>query len=302
MTETLLSPSNILLYGRKVEDLEIVEPISNPAKKYKAQHAVEVAYFSNITPASALAPVEQGVRLRKGMRVLLANQTTPSENGLYKVKDNRSLEKLTNQPANQDNVYIAHGTFAKSTSAAAVGVSSTTYGSAEFLSVDNKHNPFSPNTRGGLPSEIEQQLDYDYYPILARIYGFSFEGTYYDLPRPMLFLVHGEGIDFVDPKDSKKRRPAQSPADPSISGVAAADFDYADDIRVWSYDKADYTIRMDIETGMFEDILLPIVDGGGPGVSGARVSGARVSGARVSGARVSGARVSGARLSGGSSD
>jgi uncharacterized protein YjbI with pentapeptide repeats len=90
--------------------------------------------------------------------------------------------------------------------------------------------------------------------------------------------------------------------DPSLTGLAAADFQFADDLMVWSYDKADYTIRMDVQTGMFEDVLLPMVDGGGPGVSGARVSGARVSGARVSGARVSGARVSGARLSGGSSD
>jgi uncharacterized protein YjbI with pentapeptide repeats len=80
--------------------------------------------------------------------------------------------------------------------------------------------------------------------------------------------------------------------------VTAADFQLADDLRVWSYDKADYTIRMDVETGMFEQVLLDMFFGGDGGVSGARVSGARVSGARVSGARVSGARVSGARISG----
>jgi len=34
---------------------------------------------------------------------------------------------------------------------------------------------------------------------------------------------------------------------------------------VWSYDKADYTIRMDVETGMFEDVLLAAMLGGGPG-------------------------------------
>ena len=28
---------------------------------------------------------------------------------------------------------------------------------------------------------------------LARIYGFSFEGHYYDLPRPVIMLVHGDG-------------------------------------------------------------------------------------------------------------
>jgi hypothetical protein len=90
--------------------------------------------------------------------------------------------------------------------------------------------------------------------------------------------------------------PARAPSRASLTGVAAADFALADDLMVWSYDKADYTIRMDVETGMFEDLLLgAILGGGGPGVSGARVSGARVSGARVSGARVSGARLSGGR-------
>ncbi len=42
-------------------------------------------------------------------------------------------------------------------------------------------------------------------------------------------------------------------------------FDFADELRVWSYDKADYTIRMDVETGMFEDVLLAAMSGGGPG-------------------------------------
>jgi uncharacterized protein YjbI with pentapeptide repeats len=80
--------------------------------------------------------------------------------------------------------------------------------------------------------------------------------------------------------------------------VAASDFSFANDLMVWSYDKADYTIRMVVETGMFEQVLLDMFFDGGGGVSGARVSGARVSGARVSGARVSGARVSGARVGG----
>ena len=116
------------------------------------------------------------------------------------------------------------------------------------------------------------------------------------LPRPVLFLVHGEGVDFTDVGAARKHLviSARAPAEPSTSGVASLRFDFADNIRVWSYDKADYTIRMDVETGMFEQVLLDMFfGGGGPGMSGARVSGARVSGARVSGARVSGARLSG---------
>jgi hypothetical protein len=81
-----------------------------------------------------------------------------------------------------------------------------------------------------------------------------------------------------------------------LTGVNAADFEFADDVRVWSYDKADYTIRMDVLTGMFEQVLLDnFFDDVG---TSTRLAGAKVSGAKVSGAKVSGAKVSGAKLSG----
>jgi hypothetical protein len=154
----------------------------------------------------------------------------------------------------------------------------------------------------------------------ARIYGFSFEGTYYDLPRPVLFLVHGPGVPAETVADVRPEPPetppppappppphpaqrvARSPDDPSRTGVAAPDFSFSDGLMVWSYDKADYTIRMDVETGMFEQVLLDACFGDGwdgPMVSGGRVSGGRVSGGRVAGGRVSGGRVSGGRVSGG---
>ncbi len=160
------------------------------------------------------------------------------------------------------------------------------------------HSPFVVARAGG-NRDVESQL-IAAGANFARIYGFSYEGTYYDLPRPTIYLVHGAGqpASQVHPGGGPGNvNVARSLVQPSLGGVAAADFEIADDVMVWSYDKADYTIRMDVETGMFEDVLLDILGGGGPGVSGARVSGARVSGARVSGARVSGAR-----LSGGSSD
>jgi uncharacterized protein YjbI with pentapeptide repeats len=92
---------------------------------------------------------------------------------------------------------------------------------------------------------------------------------------------------------------SRAPDDSDRSGLGAQDFSFADGLRVWSYDSADFSIRLDMETGTFEQILLDLMgDDGGAAVSGARVSGARVSGARVSGARVSGARVSGARVRG----
>jgi hypothetical protein len=159
----------------------------------------------------------------------------------------------------------------------------------------DRHTPFTV-PRKGANRELEEQLAATNARI-ARIYGFSYEGTYYDLPKPVLFLVHGDGEPVTRAAaDRGSTNVARAPGEPSLTGVPAADFQFADEIMAWSYDKADHTIRMDVEAGEFEDVLLNMFfDGGGPAVSGARVSGARVSGARVSGARVSGARLSGGR-------
>lgn len=163
-----------------------------------------------------------------------------------------------------------------------------------------RHTPFTVD-RTGLNRDVEGQLTSPG-ARFARIYGFSYEGSYYDLPRPTVFLVHGAG-ELVTRGRAGGGNPhgSRAPGEPSLTGVVAADFQFVDELRAWSYDRADYSIRMDIETGMFEDILLDAFFNGG-GSGGPVVGGARVSGARVSGARVSGARVSGARLSGGRGD
>jgi hypothetical protein len=93
----------------------------------------------------------------------------------------------------------------------------------------------------------------------ARIYGFSFEGHYYDLPKPALFLVHGAGTlaEGPDPSlsaESQRWTRAPSSADRTGKGSQAGSF--ATDMRVWSYDKADFSIRLDALTGPLEQILL----------------------------------------------
>lgn len=80
----------------------------------------------------------------------------------------------------------------------------------------------------------------------------------------MIFLVHGSGI-LATQDAAATAHPARAPRFPELTGLAAAGFEFADDIRVWFYDKADYTMRMDVETGMFEDVLLAATLGGGPG-------------------------------------
>lgn len=126
--------------------------------------------------------------------------------------------------------------------------------------------------------------------LFARVYGFTYDGVYVELLTPVLFLVDGKGEDA-----SKATVPGP---DPRNAGFIAS-------LRIWTVKRTDNTIRLDVDTGKFERVLLEAVGdagGGAGGVSGARVSGARVSGARVSGARVSGARISGARISGARGD
>jgi hypothetical protein len=101
---------------------------------------------------------------------------------------------------------------------------------------------------------------------LARIYGFSFEGAYYGLPKPSIFLVHGAGT------------PTGNWGYPSTmegSGVAAREWDFSGptgfnpggptppplprnmmDLSYWEYEKGDFSIRFDTEAGPFEQILL----------------------------------------------
>jgi hypothetical protein len=137
-------------------------------------------------------------------------------------------------------------------------------------------------------------------PKLARIYAFSFEGSFYSLPRPPIFLVHGNGTPVGN---------WSHPSTPDQSGVAGMEWQFSGnwdprspnnsapgphDLYSWEYEKGDFSLRMDLEAGPFEQILLEMALRGGAGVSGAGVSGAGVSGAGVSGAGVSGAGVSGA--------
>lgn len=94
---------------------------------------------------------------------------------------------------------------------------------------------------------------------LARIYAFSYEGHYYDLARPALFLVHGPGSDPEAPRpspDLPNSRLDRAAADADRTGVASQNRSFSDDMRVWSYDKGDYSIRLDPDAGTFEEILL----------------------------------------------
>ena len=87
---------------------------------------------------------------------------------------------------------------------------------------------------------------------LARIYGFSYEGQYFKLPKPFVFMVHGPG----------KGRLENRPASVSNWGVENKDFQFADDVRVWEMD--DLTLRVDVTSGFVSEILLDPALSGSP--------------------------------------
>jgi len=138
-------------------------------------------------------------------------------------------------------------------------------------------------------------------PNFARIYAFSFEGTYLQLPRPAIFLVHGPGTavgDWANPSLMDQAGVLAREWDFSGNSALSAPKGSPQDIFYWEYEKGDFSLRLDLDAGPFEQILLQTTLRAVAGVSGAGVSGAGVSGAGVSGAGVSGAGVSGAGVSG----
>ncbi|MBD0270590.1 MAG: hypothetical protein ICV73_01550 [Acetobacteraceae bacterium] len=89
-------------------------------------------------------------------------------------------------------------------------------------------------------------------PRLARIFGFSFEGHYFALRAPALFLVHGEGIP-VQTGDAIAFQQI---------GVAYKEQTFANNLHLWLYDRSDMTVRLDIGTGTLQEMLIDPESGG----------------------------------------
>ncbi|MDA9981620.1 hypothetical protein N9H39_02565 [Gammaproteobacteria bacterium] len=165
----------------------------------------------------------------------------------------------------------------------------------------SKTNPNVP-PRLGKNLFLQEQLkmsnprDPESEPRFARIYGFAYEGHYYDMARPTVFLVHGEGVLAEDlPGDTMPaRRYSRAPDTLDKTGVGAQMGGFSAEIMVWAYDRADFSLRLDIDSGSFEELLLEIeLDGNMSHYSGARVSGGKVGGGKVGGGKVGGGKVGG---------
>ncbi len=294
MSESLLSFSEVLLFGRELSDLKL--------RQKSVRLAIEVATGYDFT--QEITKID-GVAVREDDRILVqAGDSANDESGIYKIyKDKNDGNKLKlgkrKKVPFESFVYIRRGRVFKHTF---WQQTADRHSEQLFIEQDDRR-------RGrGVNNFIGDQFGGD--ARLARIYGFAYDGTYYEMPEPTIFLVHGEGdsatggnlpygFKLEDPGKDTTRQAARAPLDPSKSGVAAADYQMANDIRVWNYDQADYTIRMDIAAGQIEEVLLDVYfEYDAPMMAGAKVSGAKVSGAKVSGAKVSGAKVSGAKVSG----
>lgn len=131
---------------------------------------------------------------------------------------------------------------------------------------------------------------------LAKIFAFSYEGAFQELYRPAIFLVHGEGLSPDDPAPSnvdgetEYARLARSPGASSLSGLGHQTGALAKDMKVWVYDKGDFSMRLDVDTGTLDDILLyaELDHDYGDGRSGSGRSGSGRSGSGRSGSGRSG--------------
>lgn len=100
---------------------------------------------------------------------------------------------------------------------------------------------------------------------LARIMTFSYQNQMFDLVRPAIFLVHGLGTDveFVAEAGGDGLYLRRMPTFTERSGMVGQRGSFSPDIRMWLYDRADFTVRLDTDTGTFEKLLLDYELGGG---------------------------------------
>ncbi len=114
---------------------------------------------------------------------------------------------------------------------------------------------------------LRDQLDADN-PRFARIFAIAYEGKFYTLSAPAIFLVHGDGKEIKGSGLSSRAATAGGLSDQSGLIAKSFDFERSGDptkpadlqpghaVVYWEYDKGDFSLRMEITSGTFEEILL----------------------------------------------
>jgi len=275
MTETLLTPSGIKLYGRVMSSLQYYDDTSPTGKNNFLQQQLSVAQ-----PKEMLAIVcTIAAKLKKTARL-------PEDLDAARARDIRVGMVVT--AIEGDRQLFSPGTH----------IVSINYKTNE--DGDDTATPVSFDISGAPSVEIEEGRNknititlWDLGIYLARIYAFSFEGAIYSMPKPAIFLVHGAGERI----DLNRFRSGRSSVDQS--GVVAREWEFAGaaDLNYWEYEKGDFSLRLDTEAGPFDQLLLQAsLRSGGDRADRSGASLDIRSGASLSGASLSGASLSGASL------
>jgi hypothetical protein len=230
MSENLLTQSVIKLFGRVMNDL-----------KFQYDPATVVSGYNNLLQR----------QLVNG-NVLITGTTTQTAAGPPAVYSN-IVSAVSDMSGLFTGMFVsAPGVFSPNTTITTVGPGN------EFV-VSTPPIAANPGIQITVTDLSGKQ------PNLARIYAFSYEGAYYGLPRPSIFLVHGTGTPVGNWTYSSTLEQ---------SGVAAREWDFSgptgldpsnptlpmpttpDDLYYWQYEKSDFSLRLDSEAGPFEQILL----------------------------------------------
>ncbi|SDR60747.1 hypothetical protein SAMN05444161_7785 [Rhizobiales bacterium GAS191] len=133
--------------------------------------------------------------------------------------------------------------------------------------VHHAPNTMAPSANQFLSNQLQDTIGKDK-AHFARIYGFSYQGHYYTLAKPAVFLVHGEGLALFQGDDAPGSLAAAVGGSANRttldeSGVMAREWEFASqfskkmpDIRYWEYEKGDFSVRLDIDSGPLDQILL----------------------------------------------
>jgi hypothetical protein len=291
--ENLLTPSSIKLFGRVLRDLT-----------FKYDVNTTVIGGNNLLQRQLASSTQTTIQINGA---IITPSTDSSDNPIKDEHGNNVYNKLIkygslSSPNLTPNMKVSASYKDKSGNNVDIFEKNTV-----VWYVDLDDNQFTVGRRplhdhGGKAIQITATSPTD--PLLARIYGFTFEGTYYGLPRPSIFLVHGGGNQIGNWVNNSTLEQ---------SGVMGREWDFSNPdhfnnpLVYWEYEKGDFSIRFDTEAGPFEQILLVAMLRAGADMadratprSGASLSGASLAGASLSGASLSGASLSGASLSGAS--
>jgi hypothetical protein len=241
MAETLLSPSGIKLFGRVLLQLRLLH-----SDEYQAY----LNDYSAGRKGAAAAAYAAGAAAAPPMAVNAA--VNAAQNFANRQADVQRVGALDFATAAE---YLKP--YADKTQSSAKQTRDLIDAAKLIADIPRAFNP----VQLGANRFLNQQLQ-DPASRFARIYAFACEGIFYNLPRPALFLVHGPGSpsDYGDPPTEHTSL--------ETAGVIAKEWEFSalsghKDLRRWEYDKGDFSIRLDIEAGTFEDVLLAAVMRGG---------------------------------------